>query len=337
MAPAIRPATPRDLSGIVALLTQDARDRNALDPLLWRLAPDVSTRIERAVGGALNASRAPAQELWFVAEQAGQVVGATHAMLVPVPPIYNAAADSPGLLLDDCFVSAEAPAGTAEALLVATEAALKAAGASVLVTSCLASGHLRPLYERHGYEPVTLYTVKHGFSIETPAPRVRPATVGDVPGIVARSAQHRRMLARINPRFWHIHPEADRRFDAWMRRSLTFGDRDVFVSVEAGEVRGYVIAQPVAHLLVPAAHEIARIGVIDDFYDDDLADTAALSNGRSNAESLLAAAESAFARRGFDSALVVCPAAWLSKVALLEQRGYRSAKLWMVKHWREVV
>jgi hypothetical protein len=331
MAPAIRPATPRDLPGIVALLTQDARERNALDPLLWRLAPDVSTRIEAAVGGALNGSRAPAQELWFVAEHAGQVVGATHAMLVPVPPIYDAAAGSPGLLLDDCFVSAGAPAGTAEALLVATEAALKAVGASLLVASCLAAGLLRPLYERHGYEPVTLYMTKHGFSAEAPAPRVRPAIAEDVPGIVERSAQHRSMLARINPRFWHIHPEADRRFDAWMRRSLTFVDRDMFVSVEAGEVRGYVIAQPIAPLLVPAAHEIAGIGVIDDFYVDDLADVATLSNGGSNAESLLTAAESAFARRGIDSALVVCPAAWLSKVALLERRGYRPAKLWMVK------
>jgi predicted N-acetyltransferase YhbS len=331
MAPAIRPATPLDLSGIVALLTQDARERNALDPLLWRLATHASTRIEAAVGGALNASRAPAQEFWFVAEHAGQVVGATHAMLVPVPPIYDALAGSPGLLLDDCFVSAEASPGTAEALLAATEAALKAAGASLLVASCLASGPLRPLYERHGYEAVTLYMAKHGLSIDTPVPCVRPATVEDVPGIVARSAQHRRMLARINPRFWHIHPEADRRFDAWMRRSLTFGDRDMFVSVEAGEVHGYVIAQPVAPLLVPAAHEIAGIGIIDDFYDDDLADVATFSNGGSNAESLLAAAESAFARRAVDSALVVCPAAWPSKVALLERRAYRPAKLWMLK------
>jgi len=107
----------------------------------------------------------------------------------------------------------------------------------------------------------------------------------------------------------------------------------MLVAVQAGEVRGYVIAQPIAPLLVPVAHEVAGIGVIDDFYDNDLADVATLSNGGSNAESLLAAAESEFARRGVDCALVVCPAAWLSKVALLERKNYRPAKLWMVKHW----
>jgi len=30
-------------------------------------------------------------------------------------------------------------------------------------------------------------------------------------------------------------------------------------------------------------------------------------------------------------ALVVCPAAWAAKIALLEQEGYRTAKLWMIK------
>lgn len=319
------------MPGLVALLTQDAQARSALDPLLWRLANDAPTRIEEAVGGALRGSRASAPELWFVAEHAGLVVGTTHAMIVPVPPIYDDAAGSPGLLLDDCCVAAEAPPGTAEALLLATEDAFKAAGASLLVVSCLAAGPSRQVYERHGYEPVTLYMAKHRFSSDTLPPQVRPAAVEDVPAIVRRSAQHRSTLVRINPRFWHIHPEADRRFDAWMRRSLTFGDRDMFVSVEAGEVRGYVIAQPIAPLLVPAAHEIAGVGVIDDFYDDDLADTAALPNDGSNAESLLLAAEGAFARRGVDSAVVVCPAGWRSKVTLLERRGYRPAKLWMLK------
>jgi len=66
-------------------------------------------------------------------------------------------------------------------------------------------------------------------------------------------------------------------------------------------------------------------------HDEDLADISALPNGGSSAESLLAAAESAFARRAIDSALVVCPAGWASKIALLEQRGYQTAKLWMLK------
>ena len=34
---------------------------------------------------------------------------------------------------------------------------------------------------------------------------------------------------------------------------------------------------------------------------------------------------------GFTAALAVCPAAWTSKAALLERRGYSTAKLWMLK------
>jgi len=192
-------------------------------------------------------------------------------MMVPVPPIYDAAASLPGLLLDECFTSADAPSGTAEALLVAAEAALTTAGASSLIASYPAAGPLRPLYERHGYEPVTLYLAKHGLRADALPPRVRPASAADVPGIVKLSAEHRKTLAAVNPRFWHIHPEADSRFDAWMRRSLTFGDRDMLVAGAPGEVRGYVVAQPCSPLLVPIAHDVAGIGVVDDFYDADFA------------------------------------------------------------------
>jgi hypothetical protein len=331
MPPSIRPGTSRDLPAIVALLTQDAQVRRSLDPLLWPVAADAATRIERVVGATLNGFQASARELWFVAEHAGRTIGVTHAMLVPVPPIYDSGASLPGLLLDDCFTSADAPSGTAEALLVATEVALRTAGASNLIASCPASGLLRPLYERHGYEPVTLYMAKHRFGSDALPPTVRPARAEDVPGIVKLSARHRRMLAEVNPRFWHIHPEADSRFDAWMRRSLTLKDRDMFVAIEAGEVHGYVIAQPISPLLVPAAHEVAAIGVIDDFYDEDFANLSMLSNSGSSGERLLAAAEGVFGRRHVDSTLVVCPAAWPAKVALLEGRAYRTAKLWMLK------
>ena len=330
MPPPIRPATPNDLPGIVSLLIQDAQERRSLDPLLWRLAADALPRIERAVGAVLNKSATPARELWLVAEHAGRIVGVTHAMTVPVPPIYDDRASRPGLFLDDCFTLADAPSGTAEALLVATEAALRTAGASSLIASCPAAAPLRPLYERHGYEPVTLYMAKHRFVPDTLRPSVRPASAEDVPGIVKLSAEHRKTLAQVNPRFWHIHHEADSRFDAWMRRSLTLNDRDMCVAVEAGAVHGYIIAQPISPLLVPAAHE-AAIGVIDDFYDKDFADVSAVSNDRPNGENLLAAAESAFARRGVGSALVVCPSAWPSKISLLERRGYRTSKLWMLR------
>jgi hypothetical protein len=160
---------------------------------------------------------------------------------------------------------------------------------------------------------------------------VRPAGAEDVPAIVQLSADHRRTLARINPRFWYIHAEADRRFAAWMRRSLTLTDRDMVVAAVAKDVHGYVIAQPLAPLLVPVAHDTAAIGIIDDFYDRDFASISVVSNSGSSSDSLLLAAEGAFARRGIDSALVVCPAAWPSKISVLERNGYRTAKLWMLK------
>jgi hypothetical protein len=329
MPPSIRLATPHDVPEIVALLTEDAQQRRSLDPLLWRIAPDAQARIDRGVGAALQRTETPARELWLVAEHSDRIVGIMHAMKVPVPPIYVGA--GPGLLLDDCFIPGDAPPGTAEALLVATETALTAAGSALLVASCPAGGPLRPLYKRQGYEPVTLYMAKHEFSSGALPRGVRPAGAEDVPGIVKLSAEHRRTLVQVNSRFWHIHQEADRRFDEWMRRSLTLKDRDMFVAVEAGAVRGYAIAQPISPLLVPAPHEITAIGVIDDFYDEDFAAVSAISNGGSRGANLLVAAESAFARRGVDSTLAVCPAGWSSKVSLLEQRGYRTAKLWMLK------
>jgi hypothetical protein len=342
MPPSIRPATPQDLPAIVALLIQDAQARRALDPVLWRLAADAPARLGRDVGATLDRPAAPARALWRVAEHADRIVGVAHALMVEVPPIYDAVAGPPGLLLDDCVTSADAPPGTAEALLVATEAALRTAGAAALIASCPAAGAWRPLYERHGYEPVTLYMAKHRLSAGAAAPGaaaaagVRAASAADVPAIVALSAQHRATLAALNPRFWHIHRDADRRFDAWMRRSLTLPDRDMLVAeapaaAEAAQVHGYIIAQPCSPLLVPGAHDIAAIGVIDDFYDAGLADVAASSSSASRGAALLAAAEAAFARRAVDSALVVCPAAWSSKIALLEGGGYRTAKLWMLK------
>jgi len=331
MAFTIRPATPRDLPAIVALLNQAAEERRSLDPLLWRVAGDAAARIETAVRAAFAPPQASPREFWFVAEHAERIIGVTRAMLVPVPPIYDRAAGTPGLLLDDCVTAIDAPRDMAEALLAATETAVTNAGGARLIASCPAGGHMRPLYERRSYEPVTLYMAKHGFGGAALPPRVRLASMEDIPRIVARSAQHRRMLARINARFWHIHPEADQRFERWMRHSLTLTDRDMLVAAEASDVHGYIIAQPISPLLIPAPHEIAGIGVIDDFYDADLANVSAVSNGESSAANLLAAAEWAFARRNVDSVLVVCPAAWASKIALLEQSGYRTAKLWMLK------
>ena len=330
MPAAIRSATAKDLPEMVDLLIRDGEQRRSLDAALWPLDADTRSRIESAVGAGLDSVNPSAGVLWLLAEVSKQIVGITHSMIVPVPPIYQVAG-SPGLFLDDCFTTEDAPPGTAEALLVATEDALRASGASGLIASCPAAGPWRPFYERHGYEPVTLYMAKHGFSVHPVASNARSAGREDVSGIVRLSADHRKTLAELNPRFWHVHPEADSRFEMWMHYSLTLTDRDMIVAGMPGEVHGYIIAQPVSPLLVPAAHDIRAIGVIDDFYDQDFMNVSAVSNGGATAASLLSAAESAFARRGFAGALVVCPAAWTSKVSLLEREGYRTAKLWMLK------
>jgi hypothetical protein len=211
------------------------------------------------------------------------------------------------------------------------EAALRAAGAFSLIASCPAAGPWRALYERQGYEPVTLYMAKSGLA-DRPAPAdVRPAGSEDVPGIVRLSADHRRTLSELNPRFWPVHPDADSRFDGWMRYSLTLKDRDMLVGGPPGAVVGYIIAQPISPLHMPAGHELHGTGVIDDFYDRDFAGVARIADGGGTAADLLVAAESAFARRGVSTALAVCPTAWTSKAALLERAGYRTAKLWMLK------
>jgi hypothetical protein len=330
MSVSIRSAASSDLPGIVELLVQDALERSSLDPFLWRSAPDAAARVERAVGPILEGASASPREQWLVAERSGRIVGVMHMMVLRPPPILDPPGDA-GLLLDDCYISVDEPPDTADGLLRAGETGLRAAGATALIASCPAAGRLRPLYERHGYESVTLYMAKHGFTPAAFPSSVRTAMSEDVPEIVELSAAHRRTLEKLNPRFWHIHPEADGRFDKWMHRSLTLADRDMLVAAPASKVRGYAIAQPCSPFHLPSAHEIAKLGFVDDFYDEDFADVSTVSNRGAVAAALLAAAEGTFARRGVDSALVVCPAAWSSKITLLERERYRTAKLWMLR------
>src|SRR5476651_707756 len=129
MTPSIRRATAEDLPAVVDLLLQDAAQRSARNPALWKIAADARTRIEAGI--ALD----QAQTVWLLAEAAGRIVGVTHSMIVTPPPIYDIAAGSPGLFFDDCFTLPDAPPDAAEALLVATETALRAAGGAGLIAS----------------------------------------------------------------------------------------------------------------------------------------------------------------------------------------------------------
>jgi hypothetical protein len=324
MALTIRKAEPADASAVARLLVEDARRRQALDPLLWAVAGDAGERVSAGFG-----ADAPFRQTWLVAEAGGGVVAVSHSMLLPVPPLYAGTWGEPGLLLEDCALADAAPPGTAEALLDAAEADLAAAGARLLLAASVPGGAWQAACERRGYEALTLYLSRDARGGARPG-GVRPATADDVPGIVARSAENRVVLAELDP-FWATHAEADARFAGWMRRSLTLADRDMLVAGPAGALDGYAIAQPASRLHVPAAHDVARIGFIDDYFHVDYADPAVLRDGGAGAARLLRAAEAALADRGFAAAFAVCPAAWASKVALLQAEGYETAMVWMIK------
>ena len=116
-----------------------------------------------------------------------------------------------------------------------------------------------------------------------------------------------------------------------MYKSLEFEDRDMFVSRVDDSVSGYIIAQPISPLIISNYHAHFNVGIIDDFYHSAFSDSAYLVSDATPARDLVAAAESAFARRKKTAALIVCPAAWTSKRKLLESEGYEVIKMWMIK------
>lgn len=327
----VRPAGLGDISQMGELLLWGAQQREASDSLLWPVARDARASIEGAIRTDLERSDQSLHKGWFLAEAAGRLLGITHSMVVPVPPIYDVGERAPGLLHDDCVLADSVPAGTAEALLAATEAALVAAGAGAMIASCPASSPWRPFYERHGYRPVTHYLAKSGFQVRASPAAVRAALSEDAPAITRLGARHRQMLSQLNPLFWRIHPEADRRWEMFLRYMMTLQDREVLVAEATGSLHGYVVAQPASPLFIPTGHDLAHVGVIDDYYDLDFTESRTLQDGGLTAAGLLSSAESVFASRDFAAALVVCPAAWTSKAKLLEQNGYRTAKLWMFR------
>jgi hypothetical protein len=330
MSAQISSVTIPDLPQVIDLLITDAAQRHRTNPALWPIVGNAHQCIGDAVRTALD-KNSTFEELWLLAQDSGRTIGVSRAMLLPIPPIYAGKSGLPGLILDDCFTAEDAPLGAEEALLLATENSLQDFGATLLLASCLAEGQRRALLERHGYKAITLYMGKVGFEADNRIDNVRPANSADIPGIVAASSKHRETLSQISARFWNIHPDADERFGGWMKVSLGLPDRDMFVVDGTERVEGYIIAQPIAALLVPVAHEIKAMGVIDDFYHSDFAHISEIANDGMGAANLLLAAESAFAERNVDAALVVCPAGWSSKISVLEQQGYRPAKVWMLK------
>lgn len=333
MSPTVRPATPDDIPRMIDLLLADAGERQAHDPILWALADDAPSRIETDLTTALRAEAQPFRQFWQVAQDGRRLCGVVHSMMLPVPPIYAGADGEPGLILPDSFAVPDAPDGTIDALIASADATLRAAGARVLLSSFVVGKTWETVLAGLGYDPLTLYFSRTGLGDAGMPPAVRPASAADVPAIVSRSAENREVLYRIDP-FWAIHPEADSRFAAWMRRSLTLQDRDMMVVGPSDALAGYVIAQPASRLHFPPAHNMTGTGVIDDFYHPDLIDPLSLAHGGRDAATLLRAAEAAFARRGIDTAFVVCPAGWRSRVEMLRAAGYETAMVWSIKRAR---
>lgn len=330
MSHTIRTATTEDIPRLVDLLLVDAEERHAIDPILWKMAEDAPAQIKKALTLALTSEQQPFRQIWQVSEHDGAVTGVIHAMLLPVPPIYAGRQGEPGLILPDSAVAPGATEGTVDALVAAAERALMDAGAKILLSTHVTGEPWRNVFRDRGYDPLTLYLSRADLGDAGHSSTVRLATEADIPGIVTRAAENKRILFEIDP-FWERHSDADTRFTTWMTRSLTLKDRDMLVMGPSEDLTGYVIAQPASRLHFPPAHDITGTGVIDDYYHPDLADPTVLANGGEGATALLRAAEAAFADRGVGAAFVVCPAGWRSKIEMLEAAGYETAMVWSIR------
>lgn len=326
MSYSIRDADLADLDALVCLLVEDGRQRAAMNSVLWKMEAAPEGKIRATVQAALESPDAPFRQKWLLAEDDGRVQGVAHTILLPVPPIYAGVFGPPGLIMEDCYVASDAPAGVTSALLDAAEADLAQAGAQIMLASSVTGGAWAQRYEARDYDPLTLYFAKTRLREGVPA-EIRIATAQDIPGIVTSSAENRSILSDLDS-FWRPHEAADGRFGAWMEKSLTLSDRDMFVAGPVSALDGYAISQPATRLHFPAAHDIAGIGVIDDYYHTQMADPAALRGDGTGAAELLGAAEAALEARGNAAALVVCPAKWTSKTAVLEAAGYANAITW---------
>ena len=321
-----RAAAAADVPGIAELLLAEARRRMALDPGLWAMKAGAGAAVDRALRVALDEAGGPVRQVCVVVDEGGQMAAVGRGLRLPVPPIYAGRFGAPGLILADHVQSDVASGAAGVAAREGVEVALLADGAQVLVQAVVPRREaLAP-----GYGPLTLYYTRDlGRSVEQ-GEAIRPAEAGDLPGIVAGSAVNRRVLHGID-RFWEPHPEADVRFGAWMGRSLGLDDRDMLVADGPRGLAGYAVAQPAGPLHLPPAHEAAGVGFLDDFHHEDFADPDGLAGEGAGAAALLAACERAFVARGCRSVLVVCPAGWASKRAVLERAGYRVGLNWGIR------
>lgn len=330
MAVSIEPAELSDLSAIVDLLIEDARQRQAEDQVLWKLAADARTKVTSTLKAAMENENPPFREQWLLARAGEKIVGLAHTVLLPVPPIYAGEFGPPGLIMQDSYVSKDAPEDTYLSLLTTAETDLIEAGAKVLLASSAQASPWAAKFLAQNYEPLTLYLAKTDLMKDDQVGSVRAATEADVPAIVKASNTNRKILFGLDA-FWKPHADANPRFRDWMAFSLELPDRDMFVSDANGDFEGYIVSQPVTPLHIPASHDLGQTGIIDDYFHSDFKDPEKLKNCGSGAADLLKSAEAALKGRGCNTILVVCPAAWKSKIQLLESADYKNAITWFKK------
>lgn len=332
MSMRIRPAAPSDVPALVEFALSDARVRSAFEPELWSVAPDAAARIRASLATVVNPVVGPIRHHWIVADIGKSIAGVVHAANLPAPPIVDLKGGNAGIIFEDsCFPDDRKMSA---ALLAAVEHALRDAGAVLFIAASPVSRTSRTaLFGASGYEPTTWYMARTGLRNASISSTIRPAAAADVGGIVRLSALYRARLQAANPLFWNIDAQADARFAMWMTGSLSLPDRSMFVSGSSDGLDGYVIAQPSTPLLLPAAHDRARVGLIDDFYAEAFeTDSAEMLSDVPDA--LLAAAEGALAKRGATVALGICPVKLPHKAASFARRGYRTAFVWLVKDAR---
>jgi hypothetical protein len=330
MALTVQPAGQSDLTTIVDLLIEDAMQRQAAGQVLWKLAANARDKVTSTLKAAMENENPALREQWFVASADEKIVGISHTILLPVPPIYAGEFGPPGLIMEDSFVSKNAPEDTYSALLQAAETDLREAGAKLLLASAAKDSPWEPEFTAHGYQPLTHYLAKTGLIKNGQVDDVRTATAEDIPEIVRTSAINRNILFDLDA-FWKPHPDADARFGDWMTFSLGLTDRDMFVAKAEGDLEGYLVSQPATPLHCPVSHDISATGMIDDYFHTGFENQHELKDATHGAVNLLRSAEVALQSRECDAVLVVCPAAWKSKIQLLETAGYETAISWLIK------
>ena len=328
----VRAADSRDADAITALLLGDARYRESLNSNLWAVAPDAEQRVRASLGTISEPVTGPFTHHWIVAEEGRVLRGVVHALNVPPPPLFDLDGGNAGVLLDDCHFSSDERASTA--LLETAERVLAEAGAVLFVAASPVDWIDRTAFlQAAGYEPTTLYMAKSNIAaVPSVYERVRFATSADLGRIVQLSALHRAQLKAASPQFWNVHDEADERFAGWMAVTLTLPDRAMFVVTGAtDEVNGFIVAQPGSPLHLTAAHDLARVGLIDDFHARAFEPSWAAGEPSGEPAALLVAAETQLGSRGAEVALAICPVRMTRKVELLLAAGYAPANVWMIK------